>query len=63
MLRYSDIPEIKYHINRRFQRICELERMEPSPERLAEIARIEKEAKILQKTLRDLKGNTYPYAV
>ena len=61
MLRYSDIPAIKEHINLKYRRICELEKMKPTPERLAEVTRIEKEAKILQKTVKELKGNMYPY--
>ena len=62
MLKYSDLPMLKEHVAHRMQRILELEKLAPTTERLAEIARIEKETKILQRDIRVLKGNMYPYA-
>lgn len=58
MLRYSDIPKIKEHINIKAQRIAELEKLDPTPERLAEVMRIEKEAKILARTIKELRGKS-----
>ena len=62
MLKYSDIPMMKSFIEAKRERIEELEKLEPTAERLAEINRITLEAKILKRDIKILKGNMYPYA-
>lgn len=62
MLRYGDITRIQEFINLKYKRILELEKLAPSPENLAEVRKITREAKDLKDTIVRLKGNTYPYA-
>lgn len=62
MLRYHDIPAMKDFIRIKRDRIHELEQLAPTPERLAEVRKITQEAKDLQRTVRELRGNMYPYS-
>ena len=59
---YQDIPTIRAWIETRKNRIAELEAMEPTSEHLAEVRKITAEARDLERTLKALKGNMYPYA-
>ena len=61
-LSYQDIPYLKQFIQERKERIAELAKLEPTLERLAEVRKITVEARDLERSLRELKGNMYPYA-
>lgn len=63
MLKYADIPNLKEFIKVRKERIAELEQLPPTPERLAEVRKITVEARDLERSIKELKGNMYPYAV
>ena len=63
MLKFTDIPNLKEFIRVRKERIAELEQLPPTPEHLAEVRKITVEARNIERSIKELKGNMYPYAV
>ena len=61
-LTFADIPQLKAWIAERKNQLEELKNAEPTPDNLKKVRKIETEAKDLQRKIKALKGNMYPYA-
>jgi len=59
---FNDILQIKQWIKDRQTKLEELSELPPTPERLAEVRKIQMEANDLKRSIKELKGNMYPYA-
>jgi len=61
-LTYNDIPQIKEWIKQRYEMLDEFEKLPATSENLHKVNRIRIEARDLERTIKSLRGNMYPYA-